>query len=123
MLVVVDCVISEWSNWGDCSVTCGDGVQKMRRACLDGEGVVTDDAHCKELDPLFEANKTIACSFPYSCDGEIKFRGFAIFCHFRENKIREIVRDSSLAKLNPREIFEIAFSAEKPVKDLHLLQK
>ena len=54
---------------------------------------------------------------------EIKFRVFANFRHFRENKTREIVWDSSFAKLNPREIFEIAFSREKPVKDLHLLQK
>ena len=54
---------------------------------------------------------------------EIKFRGFANFRHFRENKTREIVWDSLFAKLNPREIFEIAFSAEKQVKDLHLLQK
>ena len=54
---------------------------------------------------------------------EIKFRGFANLRHFRENKTREIVWDSSFAKLNPREIFEIAFSAEKQVKDLHLLQK
>ena len=36
---------------------------------------------------------------------EIKFRGFANFRRFRENKTHEIVWDSSFAKLNLREIF------------------
>ena len=54
---------------------------------------------------------------------EIKFRGFTNFRHFRENEAREIVWDNSFTKLSPRKFVEIAFSAEKQVKYLHLLQK
>ena len=54
---------------------------------------------------------------------EIKFRDFANFCHNRENKTRENVWDCWLAKLNPREIFDIAYWVEKPVKALNLCPK
>lgn len=32
--VAVDCVVSEWTGWGDCSVTCGAGLQYATREVI-----------------------------------------------------------------------------------------
>ncbi|XP_066915335.1 uncharacterized protein [Clytia hemisphaerica] len=62
----------KWDKWkrdGECSVTCGEGVQKYTRDCLDGEGNAIDEVSCHELyDGYgFKGNLTGKCSFNFTC--------------------------------------------------------
>lgn len=48
----VDCMLSEWSHWSDCSSTCGDGVQvrqKMIKRPAQGQGRQCDSENMKEM--------------------------------------------------------------------------
>ena len=48
----VDCMLSEWSHWSDCSSTCGDGVQvrqKMIKRPAQGQGRQCDSEDMKQM--------------------------------------------------------------------------
>ncbi|XP_066915374.1 uncharacterized protein [Clytia hemisphaerica] len=56
-----------WKPYGACSVTCGKGIKKLKRDCLDTNGEKVDIKHCDGLDPQLKENSTEACDLGFSC--------------------------------------------------------
>ncbi|CAH1773733.1 unnamed protein product [Owenia fusiformis] len=57
----VDGVPGEWSPWGDCSTTCGEGVQYRERAC-DSPAPSNGGADCTQSDLIYSvACNIVAC--------------------------------------------------------------
>ena len=59
---VVDCVdlpscrgtLSKWSDWSECSATCGEATRKRQRECIgpgscDGLGLLEEEEQCPDL--------------------------------------------------------------------------
>uniref|UniRef100_UPI00193A61B8 uncharacterized protein LOC120335429 n=1 Tax=Styela clava TaxID=7725 RepID=UPI00193A61B8 len=72
--------VTNWSSWGACSVSCGGGVRRSRRVCLNGNPITGCDApldrseECNEFEcpRLDEWSPWSACT--RTCDGGVSIR-------------------------------------------------
>ena len=77
-MCAVDGGYSPWSTFGECSVTCGNGVQKRERSC-DSPAPMFDGLSCDKLE-LGPSVETKECRKD-TCPGEIPMSN-NLFCTF-----------------------------------------